>query len=1107
MTIYRKTILIVGISLIALITALGVTSSIIITDRFSLLEEEDAHRNMIRAKNQFSDMLSKLKSTVGDWAPWNDTYLFIQGKDPGYIENNLNDETIVNLGINFMLFLDRTGNLVYTKCVDLETGEEAPVREGLIDTVLSHRASVTVSGDQTGGSGILMLDSVPVFIASESILKSDSSGPSQGTLVVGKYLDASQKAMIEEQTQLSISVISYKDFVSTTKYTAILSQMNTGTNTVIQPQDNEILSCYFMENDIEGDPAFILEIISPRHIRQHGISMLQYFIAALIATGLFTLFLILSLLDRLILSRLGGMSTRVREIADEGDPSLRLEEQSPDEIGSLASMINSMLTSLETYHQERVKAEERYRAIVQDQTELICRCTPDGIVTFANDSFSRNLSRQGDELIGKHFSSFIMEDDRPLLRKSLTQNDGKDLDGFEVRVISPDDTEHWYHWNYSTIFEENGLPFELQLVGRDITDRKRAELALQENEDYLRSLFNSISCGVVVIDPEKHVICDINANALQQLNRERHDVVGHVCHDCICPAEKGRCPITDLEQTIDLSERILLNAAGETIPILKTVIPIVRNGKKYLIESFMNIEALKKAEEELRKREETYRRFFEQDLTGDFVVTPDGRIVDCNPAFLKIFGYDSIEEMKEVNAFSIFSDHSCSGTFADTIREKELLENLHLELKKRDGTTIHTIGNYIGMFGDDNNITEIRGYVYDDTERVMLEKEHRQRQKMEAIGTLAGGIAHDFNNILTAIIGYSEIVMNSLENNTSVQKDLDQVLRAAGRARDLVKQILTFSRGTEQELKPVQVNLVVQEALKLLRATLPMTIEMSQDIKSSSLIMADPTQIHQILMNLCTNARDAMIGKGGKLTVTLCDTISGHDFTCKYSQIKPGKYMMLSVKDTGCGMTPDTIERIFDPFFSTKDTSKGTGLGLSMVHGIVKGIGGTITVESEPDKGTTFSVFFPIIDDREISDHTIRTPISGGTERILFVDDEKIIAEMATRMIEHLGYEVSANTDSTEALEVFRSSPHMFDLVITDMTMPGMTGVDLAEELMKIREDIPIILCTGYSESVTEESAKDMGIRKFVMKPFVMERLATVIKEVLEGQDRSKSAA
>jgi len=274
MTIYRKTILIVGISLIALITALGVTSSIIITDRFSLLEEEDAHHNVLRAKNQFSDILSKLESTAGDWAPWNDTYLFVQGKDPGYIENNLNDETIVNLGINFMLFLDRTGNLVYTKCVDLETGEEAPVREGLIDTVLSHRASVTVSGDQTGGSGILMLDSVPVFIASESILKSDSSGPSQGTLVVGKYLDASQKAMIEEQTQLSISVISYKDFVSTTKYTAILSQMNTGTNTVIQPQDNEILSCYFMENDIEGDPAFILEIMSPRHIRQHGISIL-----------------------------------------------------------------------------------------------------------------------------------------------------------------------------------------------------------------------------------------------------------------------------------------------------------------------------------------------------------------------------------------------------------------------------------------------------------------------------------------------------------------------------------------------------------------------------------------------------------------------------------------------------------------------------------------------------------------------------------------------------------------------------------------------------------------------------------------------------------------
>ena len=1107
MTIYRKTILIVGISLIALITALGATSSIIITSSFDRLEEEDAHRNVIRAKNQFSDILSKLESTAGDWAPWNDTYLFVQGKDPGYIENNLNDETIVNLGINFMLFLDRSGNLIYTKCVDLETGEEAPVQEGLIDMVLSYQASISDAEKLSGGSGILMLDSVPVFIASAPILKSDSTGPSQGTLIAGKYLDAGQKAMLEEHTQLSTSVISYRDFVSINKYAAILSQMNTGQNTVIRPQNNEIISCYFMENDIVGDPAFIFEILSPRHIRQHGIRMLEYFIAALIATGLFTVFLILFLLDRLILSRLWGMSTRVREIADEGDPSLRLEEQSPDEIGSLASMINSMLASLETYHQEQVKADERYRAIVQDQTELICRCTPDGVVTFANDSFARSLSRQSDELIGKEFSSFIIEEDRPFLKKLFSQECSMEHDSFEVRVISPDDTEHWYHWNYTTIFEDNRLPFKMQLVGRDITDRKRAELALQESEDYLRSLFNSISCGVVVIDPEKHIICDINASALKQMNREKQDVIGNLCHDFICPAEVGKCPITDLKHTVDLSERILLNSAGESVPILKTVIPIVRNGRKYLIESFMNIQDLKKAEEELRKREEMYRRFFEQDLTGDFVATPDGQIVDCNPAFVKIFGYDSVEEMKEANILSIFSDHSLSGTFADTLREKELLENLHLELKKRGGTPVHTIGNYIAVLSETGELTQIRGYVYDDTERVMLEKDHRQRQKMEAIGTLAGGIAHDFNNILTAIIGYSEIVINSLENNTSVQRDLDQVLKAAERAKDLVKQILTFSRGTEQELKPVQVNLVVYEVLKLLRATLPMTIEISQDIRSSSLIMADPTQIHQILMNLCTNARDAMIEKGGKLTVTLCDTISGHDFTCKYSQIKPGKHMMLSVNDTGHGMTPDIIERIFDPFFSTKDTSKGTGLGLSMVHGIVKSIGGIITVESKPDKGTTFSVFFPIIEDQKILDHTIKTPISGGSERILFVDDEKIIADMVTRMLEHLGYEVSANTDSTEALEVFRSSPHMFDLVITDMTMPGMTGVDMAKELMKIRQDIPIILCTGYSESITEESAKNMGIREFVMKPFVMEKLATVIQEVFAGQPSSKSAA
>jgi CheY-like chemotaxis protein len=369
---------------------------------------------------------------------------------------------------------------------------------------------------------------------------------------------------------------------------------------------------------------------------------------------------------------------------------------------------------------------------------------------------------------------------------------------------------------------------------------------------------------------------------------------------------------------------------------------------------------------------------------------------------------------------------------------------------------------------------------------------------MEAIGTLAGGIAHDFNNILSAVIGYTEIALADVPDGTSQHRNLQEVLKAGSRARDLVKQILTFSRQTEQELKPVQIDQIVRETIKLLRASLPTTVKISQDIQSDSAVLADSTQIHQVIMNLCTNAAHAMRAKGGRLTIDLSDVVLGGSFLEQHPYLSPGVYIKLRVIDTGHGMKKVTLDRIFDPFFTTKERGEGTGMGLAVVLGIVKSHGGTITVESEEGKGSTFNVFLPVIL-REI-DHEVRTnePIPTGTERILFIDDEKSLVDLGQQILERLGYRVTIRTSSVEALELFIEQPDKFDLIITDMTMPNMTGDELAGKLMNIRADIPVILCTGYSERISKERAHDLGIKEFILKPIVMRELAKTVRSVLD---------
>jgi len=519
-----------------------------------------------------------------------------------------------------------------------------------------------------------------------------------------------------------------------------------------------------------------------------------------------------------------------------------------------------------------------------------------------------------------------------------------------------------------------------------------------------------------------------------------------------------------------------------------------------------DIRKRKRAEKALQQAEEKYRSIFENAAEGIFQAAPQGYYRSANSAMARIYGYDSPEELiREVKDISgqLLLDQNRFNELMGMLKLRGAINNLETQICRKDGSTRWVSINVHAVRDEDGSLLCYEGTMMDMTEKKALEAQLLQSQKMEAVGCLAGGVAHDFNNILMAIIGYAEMALYKVTENNPLYHDLDQILKAGARATDLVKQILAFSRQTEQERRPLQVVPLIKEALKLIRSSIPSTIDIAQQLvvpEGQDIILADPTQIHQVLMNLCTNSSYAMRTEGGVLTVHLSVIDADDHFVLRYPGLKPGSYLRLAVSDTGQGIDEAIKGRIFDPYFTTKSPGEGTGLGLAVVHAIVKSHNGAIGAESERGKGSTFQVFLPRIEERIPTTAVPREALPTGNERVLFIDDEKTLVDLAQEMIKSLGYSVKTETNSRQALQTFLAAPQTFDLIITDMTMPGLTGSALAQEILAIRPDIPVILCTGFSDLINEKKAKEIGIREFIMKPFTTTKLAKAMRKALDQQ-------
>lgn len=658
---------------------------------------------------------------------------------------------------------------------------------------------------------------------------------------------------------------------------------------------------------------------------------------------------------------------------------------------------------------------------------------------------------------------------------------------------------------------------------KEVAERKQAEEAVQSERDRAQMYLDVAGVMLLAIDPEGKVTL-VNKKGCEILGYEEDEILGKNWFDHFLPEENKetlkdvfhRLLNGEIEPVEYYENRILTKANEDRDIAWHNTVLRNRDGKiAGTFSSGEDITERKRAEEALRDSERQKKAILDASVDRIRLIDPDMKIIWANETTTKELNMDRGDIIGQYCYELLFDrDTPCEGCPTEKALLSGEIEHGVVHQPKSKGIEGETYwddyavpikdesGEIVNLIQITRNITASKKA---EEENKRLQAQLYKAQKMQAIGTLAGGIAHDFNNILYPILGYTEMTLEDLPEDTQSYGNLKEVLKAANRAKGLVQQILTFSRQSEQERRPLRIQSIIKEALQLLRASIPSNIEIKHDIEDDcGVIEADPIQIHQVMMNLCTNAYHAMREKGGELRVTLREVNLDSWVTGFRMNVNPGRYLRLTVSDTGHGMERHILEKIFDPYFTTKAPGEGTGMGLAVVHGIVRSYGGDVTVYSEPGEGTSLHVYFPRIQSRPYAPKPMtHEPAEEGREHILLVDDEEQIVRMVRQMLERLGYRVTARTSSVEALEAFRVQPEKFDLVITDQSMPNMTGGELAREMLAIRHDIGIILCTGFSEVMTEDKAKAIGIREYVMKPVVKSEISRAIRKVLGQREEN----
>ena len=786
----------------------------------------------------------------------------------------------------------------------------------------------------------------------------------------------------------------------------------------------------------------------------------------------------------------------------KGNFNIKADIDSNDEIGDLANVFNKMTSQIQKSMNDLKDSEEKYRTILENIQDVYFRTDMGGNVLLISPSGAKMFGYDNMEEAMKVNilrDIYLNPEERDVLIEKLLENGS--ARNYEITLKRKDGTLLTGETNSHLIYNNVNEPIAVEGMLRDITSRKRSEAALKESEAKHREVIANISDVIAIMDSEG-IIRYKSPNIKKWfgwLPEELIDTDGWatVHPDDLERIQKEFYTLLDKENSVTTVEYRYKCKDGSYKLIELTAVNLttdsIVNG---VLMNYHDITERSLAQEAMKKSSIII------DSTTDAVISTDvaGNITFWNKGAEKIYGYQKEDVLgKPISIIYKEEDlHILDSMISDLMKGKDI-PSIEVTCIDKNQREVEILLSLTTIKDKDGNIAELVGVTKDITEFKNLEEQLRHAYKLESVGTLTGGIAHDFNNILGIIVGNTELALDDVPEWNPAHFNLKEIKDAGLRAADIVRQLLSYSRKTAQKLKPIGLITVIKDSLKLLRSTIPTTIEIRTNITATDeTILADPIQINQIIMNLCINASQEMEQTGGILEITVENVTIDEESPNGYPDLTKGDYVKVTVTDTGSGIDSEIIDRIFDPYFTTKEVGKGSGMGLAVVHGIVLGHNGSIAVDSQLGKGTTFNILLPVVTEKPGAEAKSTEELPSGNEKILFVDDEISIVKMAEQMLKRLGYQVETKTDPIKALELFKSKPDQFDLVVTDMTMPQMNGSRLSEKLMEIRSDIPVIICSGHSPLIDEDKARDLGVTAFIMKPIVMRQMAKTVRKVLD---------
>jgi len=990
MTVRTKTFLIIGTTLSFIIATITLIAGLLMARQAAKSDRRQMKQRVLRAQAAVSYEVSELDSSTADYAGWDDTYAFIQDGNEAYIRSNVTYSTFKQNRFGFMVFVNRTGKIVYSKSFDLESEKEVPVPRGLVGLLTADSPLVRHEDPNSTTSGVWSLPDGPVLLASRPILTSQFTGPIRGALIVGRPVNASSIERISELAQLEFSLLPLGDSrIPNDVRDELLSSSNPQA-VVSRPISDRDIVAYGLVRDGSQQPTAVLLIGANREFHTGLRRDLAYILTAVLIVGVAAGGTTLILVNRLILRRLTHLHTFVQSIRSGSDLSARLAISGNDELSELCNAFDGLLGRLQDFLAQRMQAEEallaseaRFRSIVQYASDVMSIHTIDGEFIYVSPSIQRIAGHDPARLIGTKAFKYIHPDDLEFAAKCF-QDVINDIDPHvpvEFRFRHANGS--WIHVEAigKNLLNQPGIGGVL-LTCRDVTEHKRMLEALRESERRFRDILETVNLAAVMLDTEGRItFC--NDHLARLCGWPKDDIVGRCWVDVLIP-EKDR-------------------------------------------------DRVKKG----------FNRYISE---GKIPSHHEGHVVTRR------------------------------GEIRQVVWDSTVLKTPE--------------GNMAGIASIGRDVTDQR----------RLEDQYRHAQKMEAIGQLAGGVAHDFNNLLQVMLGYVEGALHALVPGQSPHAELQEVVQAISRATILVRQLLTFSRRETMRCENLDLDNVILNMSKMLRRVIGEHITL-ETVAHGNLptVYADPNHIEQILVNLALNARDAMTN-GGNLRIETTAVFLDEDFERSHPWAQTGHYVLLSVSDTGTGMSPDVLEHVFEPFYTTKEVGKGTGLGLATVYGIVRQHGGLINVESSPGKGTVFRIYLPVRKKEEtaaVSPAEEAPPLQGHGETILLAEDDELVRNFTLHVLQDAGYAVLAVGDGEAAIRCYEENADEIDLCILDAVMPKKSGRIVYENIIAQKPDAKILFSSGYSFSVLESDHLPSKGFDLIQKPFSSWKLLRKVHEML----------